>query len=94
MPDINKLYNEFQNNENMRFLMITLDDDFNKAIDYVNRKDFNFKIYQFASAIPFVYQSQIIPTTFVLSPSGDVVVKKEGMAKYNSKTFKDFLRSL
>jgi thiol-disulfide isomerase/thioredoxin len=94
MPDINKLHTEFKDNDNVRILMITLDDDFNKAIDFVNRKDFDFKIYQFASAIPFVYQSQIIPTTFVISPSGNVVVKKEGMAKYNSKTFKDFLRSL
>jgi len=93
MPDINQLYKEFKGHNEVRFILISLDDDFKKAIEFVEKKDFEFDIYQFASHIPEAYRSQIIPTTFVISPSGEIVVKKEGMAKYNSKSFKEFLRS-
>lgn len=93
MPDINKLYNEISD-DGVVFLMISLDDEFSKAIDFVEKKGYDFDIYQFASSPPAVLYSQIIPTTFVLSPDGNIVVRKEGMAKYNSNSFKEFLRSL
>jgi thiol-disulfide isomerase/thioredoxin len=94
MPDINRLYGQLQNEENIRFLMISIDDDFNKAIRFVNKKEFDFDIYQFASPIPPIYQSQMIPSTYVISPQGKVVVKKEGMAQYNTKSFRNFLQSM
>lgn len=94
MPDIDRLYDHFKEQEGVRFLMISLDEDFNKAIRFVEKKGFDFEIYRFASPIPDVYQSQVIPTSFVISPDGDIVVKKEGMAKYNSKSFRNFLQSM
>jgi thiol-disulfide isomerase/thioredoxin len=94
MPDINKLHQALQEEEDIRFILISLDEDFNKAINFVNRKGFDFEIYQFASPVPQVYESQSIPTTFVLSPQGEIVVKKEGMARYNSESFRNYLRTL
>ena len=94
MPDINQLYGHFKDQDNIRFLLISLDDDFNKAIRFVEKKGFDFEIYQFASPIPAIYRSQVIPTSFVISPEGKIVVKKEGMAKYNSKSFRNYLQSM
>ena len=94
MPDINRLYSEMKQEDSIKFIMITLDVDFSKAIRFIDKKGFDFDIYQFASPIPDVYSSQVIPTTFVVSPDGNIVVRKEGMAKYNSKSFKNFLRSM
>jgi len=94
MPDISRLYSEIQEEDSIKFIMITLDVDFSKAIRFIDKKGFDFDIYQFASPIPDVYSSQVIPTTYVVSPDGNIVVKKEGMAKYNSKSFKNFLRSM
>jgi thiol-disulfide isomerase/thioredoxin len=93
MPDINKLYKEVAS-EDIVFLMISLDDDFEKAKNFVQKKGYNFKIHKFASNPPSSLYSKIIPTSFVLSPDGNIVVRKEGMAKYNSKSFREFLKSL
>jgi len=93
MPDIQDLYNEM-NEEGIKFVLISLDDEFQKAKRFVEKKDFNFPIYQLASPLPEVYESSSIPTTYVISPEGKIVVSKSGMAKYNTKKFKDYLRKL
>ena len=93
MPDINKLYNEMASDD-IIFIMISLDDDFNKAKSFLQKKGYDFNIYQFVSTPPSVLYSKIIPTSFVLSPDGNIVVRKEGMARYNSTSFKEFLKSL
>ncbi len=93
MPDIQSLYEEMED-EGIKFVMISLDDDFNKAKAFVKKKDFTFPIYQLASPLPQVYESSAIPTTYVLSPEGKIVVSKSGMAKYNTNKFKDYLRQL
>jgi thiol-disulfide isomerase/thioredoxin len=93
MPDINRLYKEVAS-ENIVFIMISLDDDFNKAKTFLQKKEYDFNIYQFVSTIPSALYSKIIPTSFVFSPEGNIVVRKEGMARYNSATFKEFLKSL
>ncbi len=93
MPDINKLYNKVKN-DNIHFFMISLDDDFEKAKKFVDKKEFDFPIYQLGSLMPKVYHSQAIPTTFVISPQGKIVVKRSGMAEYNTEGFRKFLLSL
>ena len=93
MPDINQLYLEIEHNE-IEFVLISLDDDFEKAKNFVRKKEFNFPIYQLASPLPNVFESSAIPTTYVISPTGEIVVSKSGMAKYNTKKFKSFLKEL
>ncbi len=93
MPDINDLYNEI-NSDDIVFVLISFDDNFQKARDFVKKKEFDFPIYQLASPLPKVYESNAIPTTYVISPEGKIVVKKSGMAKYNTKKFRDFLEGL
>lgn len=93
MPDIHDLYEEI-NSEDIEFVLISLDDDFQKAKKFVDRKEFDFPIYQLASPLPSVYESSAIPTTYVISPQGEIVVSKSGMAKYNTQKFKIFLQGL
>ena len=93
MPDINALYLDMKDKE-IEFVMISLDDKFQKAKDFVGKKEFDFPIYRLASPLPKVYESSAIPTTYVISPEGKIVVNKSGMAKYNTKKFKKFLEEL
>ena len=90
MPDINALYQEMED-KGIEFVMISFDDEFQKAKNFVGKKEFDFPIYQLASPLPKVYESSAIPTTYVISPEGKIVVSKSGMAKYNTKKFKKFL---
>jgi thiol-disulfide isomerase/thioredoxin len=93
MPDIHDLYRDMKGKE-IEFVLISLDDDFQKAKNFVKKKNFDFPIYQLASPLPKVYESSAIPTTYVISAKGEVVVSKSGMAKYNTEKFKSFLFDL
>ena len=92
MPDIQDLYNETSND--VSFVMISRDRDEEKARDFIKKKGYNFPVYFQRSAMPEVFTTKSIPTTFVLSPDGRVTVKKSGMAKYNTESFRDYLLSL
>ena len=92
MPSINKLYKEM--GDEVVFVMLSLDDDFEKAKAFDIRKGYNFPIYSLASSMPAMYDSSTIPTTYIIDAQGNLVLTHSGMADYNSAKFKTFLRSL
>ncbi len=92
MPDINSLY--VKTGEEVKFAIISVDEDRQKARDFVARKGFTMPIYFLKSGIPGEYASEAIPTTFVISPEGQIVVRNKGMAKYDSEKFRSFLLNL
>lgn len=93
MPNIQKLYDGI-NSDQVVFVMISLDNDPQKARDFIARKEFTFPVYSLASFKPNIYNSTVIPTTYVISPNGNIVVEHRGMANYNSDKFRAFLLSL
>lgn len=92
MPSIHKLYKEM--GDEVVFIMLSVDDDFEKAKAFNSRKGYNFPIYSLASNIPATYESTTIPTTYVIDAQGNLVLSHSGMADYSSEKFKKFLRSL
>jgi thiol-disulfide isomerase/thioredoxin len=93
MPDIHNLYQEVKN-EDIVFVMLSVDDDLQKAISFVDKRGFEFPVYQLAGPMPVAFESSAIPTTFVISPEGKIVVKRSGMAQYNTKKFREYLLEL
>ncbi|MBO6522851.1 MAG: TlpA family protein disulfide reductase [Balneolaceae bacterium] len=94
MPNIQKLYDQLEDEEKVVFVMLSLDEDPEKARAYMDRKEFTMPVYFLAGRQPGVYNSTVVPTTYVISPEGDIVVEKRGMAKYNTDEFRNFLLSL
>lgn len=92
MPSIEKLYKEMGND--VAFVMVSLDQDFEAAKAFNKRKGYQLPIYAPANNLPIMYQSSSIPTTFVIDAKGNLVLTHKGMADYNAADFKDFLRSL
>lgn len=93
MPGINELYGQTAADE-VAFLMISTDEDFNKAKAFIRRKGFDFPIYKLNSAVPSVLQSRVLPTTFIVGKDEEIVVKHQGMADYNNDKIKKFLTQL
>lgn len=91
MPSINKLYGKLKDDPNVVFLMISEDRDFQTAKDWVVKKEFDFPIYKLTTRLPDMYETNVVPTTVVISSEGKVVVKKTGMANYNTKRFRKLL---
>ncbi|MGO3707276.1 MAG: TlpA family protein disulfide reductase [Mesonia hippocampi] len=94
MPSINNLYKKFENDKDVVFIMVSLDDKFEKAKNFKKRKNFSFDVHQLSSNLPSVYRSASIPTTFVLDAQGNIAFTHKGMANYDTQKFEDMLNSL
>lgn len=94
MPGINNLYNDIKEEGDVVFLMLSVDDNFEKAKRFKEKKDFDFEVYQAAGGIPQMYHSQSIPTTYVINAKGELALTHTGMADYHTPEFKEFLQTL
>ncbi|SRX55177.1 TlpA disulfide reductase family protein [Aequorivita sp. CIP111184] len=92
MPSIDKLHDEM--GDEVAFVMLSLDQDFELAKAFDKRKGYNLPIYAPASNLPSMYESSAIPTTYVIDADGNLALTHKGMADYNSDEFKKFLNSL
>jgi len=93
MPGINNMYNDMKD-ENVAFIMLSVDNDFQKAIDFNKRKGYDFEVYKLAGSLPPMYASQAIPTTYVINAAGNLALTHKGMGDYDSEEFKEFLTNL
>jgi thiol-disulfide isomerase/thioredoxin len=93
MPGIQHLYEQVDTSK-VVFVMLSLDENFEKARKFMKRKQYTFPVYQLAGELPDAYSTASIPTTFILSPDGRIVVRKEGMAQYDDDQFVRFLHAL
>lgn len=94
MPTIETLYKNVSHNDDIQFLLISLDEDPRKATGFMERKEFSMPYYFPVSGLPQVFRSPYIPSTFVVSKGGKNVYKKEGIADYSSDDFKTWLLEL
>ncbi len=91
MPSIQSLYDKVDQND-VVFVMISLDKDPERAKKFIEKRDFSFPVYTATGALPRAFRPGSIPTTLVLSKDGKIVSKKVGMANYDKKSFLKFLQ--
>ncbi len=93
MPGINNMYNDMKGDD-VAFIMLSVDNDFQKAIDFNKRKGYDFEVYKLAGGLPSMYASQAIPTTYIIDAEGNLALTHKGMGDYDSEEFKEFLTNL
>lgn len=93
MPGIENLY-QSADHQNINFAIISLDDDFEKAKAFKKKKGYTFPIFTLASQLPPELEADVLPTTYVLDKDGVIKMKHDGMAKYDSDSFKKYLNDL
>lgn len=94
MPHISELYKKVEDNDNIAFLMIALDDDFEKSKKFIRDKGFIFPVVHAAYGLNPSLKSQAIPTTLVVNPEGEIVFYQEGMSNFDTPEFREFLVGL
>ncbi len=94
MPHISELYKSVEGTPNLEFLMIGLDNDFNKSKDFMEGKTWAFPSAHASFGLNQSLQSQSIPTTLVVNKEGKIVFYQEGMSNFNTDEFRNFLFSL
>lgn len=91
MPDIENLYRDLKD-EDIVFIMLSLDHKFQKAVDFVEKNNYSFEIYKTVKGVPDMYYTQSIPTTFVINAEGKLVLTHIGMGDFDTAEFRDYLR--
>lgn len=92
MPYIQRLYEDMQ--DEVVFVTISTDDDPAVAQRFVEEKGYTFPVYRVTGSMPELYRSPTLPTTWVISAGGKLATVHAGMANYDTKGFRTFLRSL
>ena len=94
MPTIQNLYEEVGEDPQIAFLMLSMDQDFEKAIAYREKYGYDFEIYRLTGAMPAMYSTKLIPTTFVIDPEGFVVLQHDGVGQFDTEEFQSFIEGL
>lgn len=94
MPSINQLYLKLKDREDVVFLMVDVDDDYQNASKFVGDNHYAFPVYTPFGPIPKAYLGGAIPTTVILDKTGKMVTRHEGAADFNQPEVEAFIREL
>jgi|AntRauTorckE6833_2_1112554.scaffolds.fasta_scaffold11019_3 thiol-disulfide isomerase/thioredoxin len=94
MPSIASLSSQLKNDEDIVFLLVSMDENIEDAQRFMESRDLDMPIYHYRGRDRETYSSDLIPTTYVITPGGKIAMEKQGMAKYDSPEFVEFLNKL
>ncbi len=93
MSNIQKLYNRYKDNKDIKFYIVSNETQATVA-SFAKKKGYNLPFYTSRFKLPDAFAHKSIPTTFVISKSGKIVVKETGAANWNSETIHNLLDKL
>jgi thioredoxin-related protein len=90
MPSIESLYNKTKGKK-VEFVLLSLDDDFNKAINYKAANKFSMLMYYPTANLPSLFNVDGIPATFIFNEKGELIKTIQGSTNYDTQEFVDLL---
>ncbi|MGV3656864.1 MAG: TlpA family protein disulfide reductase [Chitinophagaceae bacterium] len=91
MPSIEKLMKSLDQ-EKVAFVMLSLDDNFDKAKIFIKRQKLSLPIYYPAENLPPLFNVQGIPTTFIFDEKGNLFQRVDGGDDYDTDAYRRQLR--
>ncbi len=91
MPDIQDLYNDF--GDQAAFVLVS-DESPERIRHFMEQRKLDMPVYVRRGGVPHDFASNSIPVTYVISPQGQVVIRKSGVAKWNSKSMQQLMQQL
>jgi thiol-disulfide isomerase/thioredoxin len=93
MPGLQALYQKTDTSK-VAFVLISLDANPNKARALLKRKNYTLPVFFPAAPLPAPFDSPSIPSTVILTPSGRLADRHDGMADYDTPEFRAALEKL
>ena len=91
MPSFQELYEDYQ--DKVSFLFIS-SEQHETTDNFMKRKRFDLPSYKMLTKAPEPMDGRTLPTTYVISKEGKIVVDKVGSANWNSDSFRATLDRL
>ena len=94
MPSIQKLYDQFKDNDEVVFVILEAEGNKPKATKFMEKRKLSWPVYYPASDFPEEFFRGSLPTTVTLDKQGNIAHKTEGMADYSGQDIVDFLNQV
>ena len=91
IPSIEKLYGKVDK-ENTVFIMLSLDEDFEKAKSFAKANKMNVPVYYPAENLPAIFNTEGIPATFIFNEKGELIKRNNGMDDYDTEAYLKLLK--
>ena len=93
MPEIQKFYDKFKNNKEVVFLIVT-NEESDIIKNFIENKEYTFPVYSARSQVPDKLFTQSIPTSFLISKDGGIVLEKKGAANWGGNKMEETVNQL
>ncbi|RYG05304.1 MAG: TlpA family protein disulfide reductase [Chitinophagaceae bacterium] len=94
MKSLDELSRSFKDNKDVVFIFLNEDDDKQKASGYLKDSDLDIALHSFSESAPSNIYSGTLPTTIVIDKKGELAYRHDGLANYNTESFRKFLAGL
>ena len=91
MPSIAELYKSVDTSK-VAFVMISLDDQFEKAKAFVRSAKLQLPIYYPSENLPTLFNVEGIPSTFIFNENVELVKRVDGGDEYNTDEYRALLK--
>ncbi|MBE2229658.1 MAG: TlpA family protein disulfide reductase [Chitinophagaceae bacterium] len=92
IPSIESLAAKTDRNK-VEFVMLSLDDNFEKAKNYAARNGMKLPVYYPAATLPPLFTVDGIPVTYIFNEKGEIIFQQMGSLNYDSEKFVEMLNS-
>jgi len=91
MPDLQTLYNDYH--KKVTFLFVNNE---NQSVvePFMAKKGYTLPVYFPVTDYPEIFSTRSLPTTFIVSKKGELIVKQLGVAQWNSQKIRTLLDAL
>ena len=63
-----------------------------KLIAFKQKKGYTFPVYQLISTLPTIFESESIPTTFLINKNNQILIQEKGAQNWASKEVIEMLK--
>lgn len=89
---IQELYEEY--GDKIKFVLINNSDEYKEIKGFLENNGYNVPVYSSVDRLPSILSTKSLPTTFLISKKGEIILNKKGAAKWNSDKVKNLLDKL
>src|SRR5690606_13990855 len=73
LPSINKLYQQFKDNDSVVFVLVDVDGEYEKSRQFMKNKKLGLPVHTVAGTVPAGWLGNAIPTTLILDKKGQEI---------------------
>lgn len=92
IPSIEALNSKIDK-QKVAFVMLSLDDNFNKAKQFAKAHNLHTPVYYPAEGLPAIFSTDGIPATFIFNEKGELIKANNGAEDYDTNEYLQLLKS-